>query len=276
MTSRLRFLTLNLWGAEAPLAERTRLIADGIAALRPDVVALQEVCEFPDLPNQAATLAVATGLQFVFAPTVEFRGGHEGLAFLSRLPIVSHESRELPHANHQERRILLSAGLSLGDQVLWVHNTHLNYRLTHGRQREDQVLAIEAAVSARPDNEPQVVLGDFNARPESDEIRWLVGLTTLSDRRAFFQDAWGRLHPAEVGWTWASANPYTARLGFLQTDRRLDYIFVTPERRDGRGRIHDCQIVFGDPGPGGVYASDHFGVLATIQVAAEPAGQGTT
>ena len=272
--TRLRFLTLNLWGAEAPVAERLRLIVEGIAAMSPDVVALQEVCEFPDLPNQAATLARETGLHFVFSPTVAFRGGHEGLAFLSRLPIRAHEARELPHAADTERRILLSAELELGDRSVWVHNTHLNYRLTHGRQREDQVRAIDEALAVHAGaGEPQVLLGDFNARPESDEIRWLCGLTTLGGRRTFFQDAWARRHPGEAGWTWASSNPYTSRLGFLQTDRRLDYIFVTPERRDGRGRIHDCRIVFTDPGPGDVYASDHYGLLATVQVAAEPAGE---
>lgn len=268
---RLRFLTLNLWGAEAPLAERMRLVVEGIAVLQPDVVALQEVCEFPDLPNQAATLAAETGYHFVFAPTVNFRGGREGLAFLSRLPIGAHEVRELPHANDLERRILLSAEVQLGDRTLWVHNTHLNYRLTHGRQREDQVLAIEAAVAARPEVEPQILMGDFNARPESDEIRWLCGLTTLGERRTFFQDAWARLHPTDPGWTWASSNPYTARLGFLQTDRRLDYIFVTPERRDGRARIHDCRIVFAEAAPTGGHASDHYGLLATIQVAPDQA-----
>src|SRR5687767_5289634 len=134
--SLLRFLTLNLWGAEVPVAERMRLIVEGITQLGPDLVALQEVCEFPDLPNQAATLAHDLGYHFVFAPTVDFRGGREGLAFLSRAPIVAHEVRELPHATDLERRILLSAELQLGDRTLWVHNTHLNYRLTHGRQRE--------------------------------------------------------------------------------------------------------------------------------------------
>jgi endonuclease/exonuclease/phosphatase family metal-dependent hydrolase len=267
----LRFLTLNLWGAEAPLADRMRLIVQGIGALGADVVALQEVCEFPDLPNQAATLARETGMHFAFSPTVAFRGGHEGLAILSRLPIAEHQSRELPHAGEIERRILLSAALDLGGRPLWVHNTHLNYRLAHGRQREDQVLAIDDVIqgmTARGASDPQILMGDFNARPESDEMRWLCGLTTLAGRRTFYQDAWGRLHPGELGWTWASANPYTARLGFLQTDRRLDYVFVTPERRDGRGRIHDCQIVFSEPGPGEVFASDHYGVLATIQVSA--------
>jgi endonuclease/exonuclease/phosphatase family metal-dependent hydrolase len=261
----LRFLTLNLWGAEAPLAERMELVRRGIETLAPDLVALQEVCEWPGLPNQAATLAEQTGLSFVFAKAIAFRGGHEGLAFLSRLPIVASEPRELPHASDLERRLLLSAALRVGERELWVHNTHLNYRLTHGPQREDQLRAIEGVIAAHA-GEPQILLGDLNARPDSDEIRWLTGLTSLGGRRVLYQDAWARLHPGEPGWTWARANPYTTRLAFLQPDRRLDYIFVTPERRNGRGRILDCRIVLDQPDAAGVWPSDHFGLLAEIQI----------
>jgi endonuclease/exonuclease/phosphatase family metal-dependent hydrolase len=109
-------------------------------------------------------------------------------------------------------------------------------------------------------------MGDFNARPESDEIRWLRGLCTLSGRRTHFQDAWDRLHPGERGWTWSSANPYTKPLAFLEPDRRIDYIFVTPMRRDGRASIRSCRIVLDQPAPDGAYASDHFGLLAEIQI----------
>jgi endonuclease/exonuclease/phosphatase family metal-dependent hydrolase len=116
-------------------------------------------------------------------------------------------------------------------------------------------------------------MGDLNARPESDEIRWLCGLTTLAGRRVHYQDAWSRVRPNEPGWTWVADNPHTAALAFLEPDRRLDYIFVTPRRRDGRGVIHDCRIVLDRPSADGVYPSDHFGVMAEIQVTpSAPAG----
>jgi endonuclease/exonuclease/phosphatase family metal-dependent hydrolase len=268
----LRCLTLNLWGAEGPLEARMALVEAGLHAMSPDLVALQEVCERPDLPNQAATLAERFGLHHVFAPTIAFRGGQEGLAFLSKAPITACESLELPHAVTDERRILLSARLQLPGRDLWVHNTHLNYRLAHGRQREDQVRAIHQVVSSRNPSEPQLMLGDFNARPESDEMRWLTGLTTLDGQRVLYQDAWARLHPSDPGWTWARANSYTSRLAFLQPDRRLDYIFVTPERRDGRGRVLDCRLVFDQPGAGGVWASDHFGLYAEVQIQPDTSG----
>jgi endonuclease/exonuclease/phosphatase family metal-dependent hydrolase len=242
-------------------------VARGLAEWAPDVVALQEVQERPaELPNQAASLAQATGYRHVFAAATPLAAGQEGLALLVREEILEHADLELPHARTDERRILLSARIRHGQGSVWVHTTHLNYRLTHGQQREDQVLALEASIASRASDTPQILMGDFNARPESDEIRWLCGLVTLGGRRTYFQDAWDRLHPGEAGWTWARANPGTAKLAFLEPDRRLDYIFVTPMRGDGRATIHSCQMVFREPGVGDVFASDHFGLLADIQI----------
>jgi endonuclease/exonuclease/phosphatase family metal-dependent hydrolase len=263
----LRCLTLNLWGAEPPLEARMAAVAEGLRALAPDVVALQEVREVPgQLANQAETLARQAGFGHVFAPATPFGGGHEGLALLARDEILEHADIELPHAGPDERRILLSARVRHGRGSVWAHTTHLNYRLAHGKQREDQVQAIEAAIAGRTSDWPQILMGDFNARPESDEIRWLRGQVTLGGRRTYFQDAWDRLHPGEPGWTWARANPYTAKLAFLEPDRRIDYIFVTPMRGDGRGTVHSCTLVFREPAAGQVFASDHFGLLAEVQI----------
>ncbi|MGC9985192.1 MAG: endonuclease/exonuclease/phosphatase family protein [Polyangia bacterium] len=264
-----RCLTLNLWGAEPPLQRRMELVTAALRELAPDVVGLQEVREVPgELPDQAATLAAAAGFHHAFVPAMPFAGGQEGLAILSREPILEHVAFGLPHAEAGERRILLSARVSFESISVWVHTTHLNYRLAHGKQREDQVQAIDSIVAARAGDTPSVLMGDFNARPEADEIRWLRGLVTLSGRRTYYQDAWERLHPDGHGWTWAHANPFTKPLAFLEPDRRIDYIFVTPMRRDGRATIRSCRIVLDQPAADGVYASDHFGLLAEIQMSA--------
>src|SRR5262245_11813894 len=42
-TERLRVLTLNIWNRQGPWEERVRLIREGLVALDPDVVGLQEV-----------------------------------------------------------------------------------------------------------------------------------------------------------------------------------------------------------------------------------------
>jgi endonuclease/exonuclease/phosphatase family metal-dependent hydrolase len=281
----MRILTLNLWGENGPWQARLAVVAETLASLAPDVVTLQEVREVPGrVPNQAASLAAPRGYHHVFAPSTAWGGGHEGLAILSRFPIGVHQAQPLPHSAENEGRILLSARIDSDAGAVWVHTTHLSFREHEGCKREDQLLAIDEVVTARkaaaadnPRENPQILAGDFNATPSSDEIRWLTGLTSLNGRRTYYQDAWEILHPGEPGWTWARANPYTDRMHWLRSDRRLDYIFVTPVRRDRRGTVRSSRVVLDRPagfgGGGGepLYASDHFGVMADVDLQAQVA-----
>lgn len=305
MPTTLRALTLNLWGEQPPLDRRLALCVQRIAALRPDVIALQEVRQIPaQVPNTAATLAKALGMGHVFAETIEWGGGHEGLAILSRWPIAGHGHTELPHATREERRILLWAELDvpggapsstgIGPGKVAVFCTHLNYRMSHGLEREAQVASIDQQIrsvtaqlaesaqrAAQLTGQPNgaaglpaplvtLLMGDFNATPDSDEMRFLRGLHTLAGRRTYYQDAFmvrSDVSPAlDPGYTWSRRNPYTQKLRFLQADRRLDYIYVGQPSRDGRGTVHDCRVVLDAPDADGVYPSDHFGVLAEIQL----------
>jgi endonuclease/exonuclease/phosphatase family metal-dependent hydrolase len=272
----LRFLTLNLWGENGPWESRLALVAEKLDSLLPDVVALQEVREVPGrIINQAELLAKHRGWNHVFAPSTAWGGGFEGLAVISRFPIAEHDARVLPHSTEQEGRIILSVRLESDFGEVWVHNTHLSFREHEGRKREDQVLILDEVVTARKSDNPQIMMGDFNAVPASDEIRWLTGLTTLGGRRVFYQDVWDIMHPGQPGWTWARANPYTERMHWLRADRRVDYMFVTSKRRDRRGTVHSARILFDEPAvmPSGerLYASDHFGIVAEIQMLPEPA-----
>jgi len=274
----LRFVTLNLWGQNGPHEARLQLVIEGLKTLDVDIAALQEVREVPgSLVNQAETVAAALGMNFVFAPATAWGGGHEGLAVLSRFPIQASFAKALPHSKPDEGRACLSAQIAGPAGSLWAHTTHLSYRQDEGRLREDQVLALDDEVRARAEPElkeqPQVLMGDFNSVPEADEVRWLSGLTTLADRRAYYQDAFAAIHPGAPGITWARENPFRARMNWLKADRRLDYIFVTPERRDGRGTIRDARVVLDQPDAAGLYPSDHAGVLADVQIF--PDGEGT-
>ena len=271
-------MTLNLWGENGPWEERLALVGEKLTSLQPDVIALQEVRDVPGrIVNQAETLARRRGYHHVFAPSTEWGGGHEGLAILSRFPFGGHEVRALPHTSEKEGRIVLSARIDSDLGEFWVHTTHLSYRENEGRQREDQVLAIDEAIAThRQQNDgPQILMGDLNAVPHSDEIRWLCGLTTLGGRRVFYQDSWDVIHAGLPGFTWSRTNPYSARMGWLRSDRRLDYIFVTAPRRDGRGTVHSSRLLLDEPTvmPDGerLFASDHFAVVAEIQLAANEA-----
>ena len=263
----LRVLTLNLWGDNGPWESRLAVVAEGLAGLEPDIVTLQEVREVPGkVPNQAAELAHRQGLQYVFVPSTAWGGGHEGLAVLSRYPIGEYDFRPLPHNTDKEGRIVLSVRVDSEWGEIWVHTTHLSFRENEGKKREDQVMFVDEVVQSHDNGNVQLLTGDFNATPDSDEIRFLRGLHTSSGRRTFWQDAWERRHGHAEGYTWARANPYTARLRWLERDRRLDYIFVSPMKRDGRGVVHDCRIVLDRASADGALPSDHFALFAEVQL----------
>ncbi|HWE27917.1 MAG TPA: endonuclease/exonuclease/phosphatase family protein [Polyangia bacterium] len=263
----LKVVTLNLWGEQPPLDRRMQLAVEGLRVLAPDVVGLQEVRQVPGaVPNQAETLARALGMHHYFEPATPWAGGDEGLAILSRHPIVARRVHELPHAVPTERRLVLGVTVESPEGLLDVWTTHLNYRLTDGGKREDQIVALDEHIAASTSKLPKILCGDFNATPDSDEIRFLRGLHTSAGRRTFWQDAWERRHGRADGHTWARANPYTARMRWLERDRRIDYIFVSPLKLDGRGVVHDCRIVLDHAAADGALPSDHFALYAEVQL----------
>ena len=276
----LRALTLNLWGEQPPLDRRLALCIDQLRALRPDVIALQEVRQVEgSVPNTAHTLADALSMHCVFQKTVAWGGGDEGLAILSRMPIVESGHVPLPHPmpDLADERILLWAIVDSGQGPALFGSTHLTYRMTHGIQREDQVLAIDQAARDLMSRHKPVVtalMGDYNAAPDTDEMRFLRGLHTLGGRRTFYQDAFlcqdagGDLSHRQpgAGATWARRNPSIHKLRFLEMDRRIDYIYVGQASRDGRGLVQRCHVVLDQADADGVFPSDHFAVMADIQL----------
>jgi len=290
VTANLRVVSLNLWGTEPPLEARLALAVRQLAALAPDVVCLQEVRPLDGRAGRttADVIAGALGMAARYELAVAWddgahgglRAGQEGLAVLAR-SIREHRVRALPEPRPGDARILLSAAVDTAGGPIWVHTTHLHYRLDDGIAREHQVLAIDEAIRGfgrDHDSAPQILCGDFNATADSDEIRFLRGLTSLGVRRTHFQDAWLRLHrepgpgdgPAQ-GITWSSENRFTRPLRSLDLDRRSDYVFVTTRKKDGRGTVHDCRVVMTEReglGELAICASDHYGVCADVQVVA--------
>lgn len=264
----MRVLTLNIWQEQGPWQLRLEAICRQLEALAPDVVCLQEVREVPGrVPNQAATLAAASGFQHCYAAAQTWGGGEEGLAILSRLPIMAHETVELPVEGEETRRVCLAAHLKgPQDQVVSVYTTHLAYRPADGALRARQVLAVDRFIRRSSRDGVVVLAGDFNATPDSDPIRFLCGLTSLDGANTYYQDAYATTHPGSAGWTWCSENPYTEPLSWLPRDRRLDYIFVSARKRAGAGRIAACEIVCDKPEANGVRCSDHYGVQADVQI----------
>jgi endonuclease/exonuclease/phosphatase family metal-dependent hydrolase len=127
--------------------------------------------------------------------------------------------------------------------------THLAWRFDHGALRQRQVRALDALARdwARDADFPPIVVGDLNADPDADEIRYLCGLTALDGHSTYYQDAW-RVGGEGPGFTWDNRNPFTAMM--FEPDRRLDYILVGLADLNGRGWIERVALACDQPADG--------------------------
>jgi endonuclease/exonuclease/phosphatase family metal-dependent hydrolase len=151
--------------------------------------------------------------------------------------------------------------------VLVVHHRGA-FELDREDVREAQALAtaafVEALVRERPEL-PVVLLGDFNAGPDAAGLRFLTGRQSLTGASARYEDAWTAVHGDEPGHTFSPRNPLV-RAGQmpLERGRRIDHVLVRSGPHGPLLDVADCRLVLTEP-VDGVWASDHFGVLAELR-----------
>lgn len=270
---RLRVLTLNIWNREAPWEQRREVIRRGLRALDPDIIALQEVLELragDALQSQAAELLAGLPYQYVFGCAQSLGPGFEfGNVIAAKYALSGHEVWRLPGEEGGETRCVVHARVAAPCGEVPVFVTHLNWKLHHGSVRRRQVRRLAELVQERaPIGEtfPPILLGDFNAEPDSDEIRFLRGFAALDGETVFFADAWVYGGDGGPGFTFDRRNDYAARAH--EPPRRIDYIFVRGPDAAWRGEPLVTRVVFSEP-QDGVWASDHFGLYTELSVRAE-------
>lgn len=119
--------------------------------------------------------------------------GDNGLAVLSRWPIPRHHIHPLPvAADPPDDRIVLEADIATPAGVLLVCAVHLSWPPDQSHVRQEQVRALVSILANQESSGrlPNVLCGDFNAEPATDEIRMLVGHTRVPVPGIVFQDAW--------------------------------------------------------------------------------------
>ena len=296
MADVLRVAQLNAGSLLEPgWPERRLEIAAWLERLEPDVVCLQEIWEDERTPNTAAWFVDhlpdagwhhAFGGQPVAAALWPDQSLRFGSAVLSRWPIDDVTYHALPVADDPDNTIVRSVPwelLHVRTAGLDVFSCHLAAAPTDGRHRRRQVLAIDEIIRAaappsgrvapgqRTEGMPPILCGDFNAEPESDEIRFLSSLTVLDGRTTYYQDAW-RVAGDGPGFTqdWR-INPIAAGLNVPR--KRIDYVFVGDayQRRDDAGRVLRAEPAFHEPLTGTV-ASDHAGLVVDIVWPQRPEG----
>jgi endonuclease/exonuclease/phosphatase family metal-dependent hydrolase len=263
LDTRLRVVTWNLWGRGGPFEARLDAIAATLDDVAADLVALQEVWEETGGRSQAEVLAAALGFRWVFASRYAIDGVAVGNAVLSRWPIAGFEVRSLPAPPElEELRNAVRVDVDGPRGRLHVFTTHLNWRFDQSAIRQEQVTALARFVAEGPDAAmPPILAGDFNAAPDSDEIRMLTGRAAVPVPGTAFQDAWEIAGDGGPGHTWVNANPW-ARAD-LEPDRRIDYVFAGFPRLGGAGHVTACRLA-GTP-VGALWPSDHLAVVAELR-----------
>jgi endonuclease/exonuclease/phosphatase family metal-dependent hydrolase len=139
---------------------------------------------------------------------------------------------------------------------LYVFNVHLDHVSEEARTRGIEVALRRMNTLAR--NEPVILLGDFNAPPESAAILSVLARSSAADdgtgeaaRRFSFRDTFGELHRGATGT--GTFNEFKG----VTSGPRIDYIFATPDLVPRE----TCVLHDND---GGRYPSDHFPVLAIL------------
>src|SRR5215216_2768173 len=237
--TRLRVATWNVWWRFGPWAERQPAIAETLRRIDADVIALQEVWDVDD--GEASF----------------------GNAVLSRWPIATSDTRALPTTpSTGEFRVALKVEVDGPRGRFELYTTHLNWRSDESHVRQAQVRALaEFVAESRERTFPPIVCGDFNAEPDSDEIRMLTGRAAVPVPRLVFVDAWDVAGDG-TGFTWSNDNAFAAR--DLEADRRIDYVLVGWRKARGAGHVVDARVAAIEP-INAVYPSDHYAVVAELR-----------
>ena len=196
------------------------LFCDTIKGFDADVVGLNEVYgkgERPGVDGQAEILSMGCDLKHsFFAPAILWRGNNPyGNALLSKTPILQAENipvpdpAERPVGKGYETRCLLKAKLKNGLTVLVIH---------FGLNPDEQENAVRT-VLAHLEHEKCVLMGDFNVCPDDSVLAPIR--ERMVDTAQLSKDAL---------LTFPSDAP----------DRKIDYIFVSPDLKAKRVEVPAC------------------------------------
>lgn len=236
----LRAVTFNIWHDAGNWPLRLKLLTDVLRAADADVIALQEVLQDAkkNLPNQAETIAAALGgyTAHFMSTSPEGAANRYGNAILTRLPVSAVDTIKLEPLD--DYRTAIRVRVDAHGRPVDVVNTHLAWQPEAGPVRARQISGLFDWLP--DDGVPVVLMGDFNAP---------------LDEAPLAQIAVRGLDPALK----PGATDTTLVVSRGHPPRVIDHIFADPRVFD----VTDARRI-GDVAVDGEYASDHFGVAATL------------
>jgi endonuclease/exonuclease/phosphatase family metal-dependent hydrolase len=256
----MRVITWNVWGLYGPWPEREAAIVATLRDAHPDIVVLAESWSKGD-GSQSARLAGPLGLPhhaFSGVPAQEDGAALSGVAVLSRWPIRRQSSLAFGDVRVQFAQLDGPRG------PIWVYGVVMDaWWFDQSQPRQDAVRELLTHVHRAQDpRAPLIICGDFNADPDSDEIRMLTGRTAAPAPGLSCYDAWEVAGPPDPGYTWSNDNPWATQL--LWPNRRIDYIFSATPRPGGAGHPRHTALL-GTVPVNGTCPSDHYAVLSDLR-----------
>lgn len=257
----LRVLSYNLRHNVDFYDERMELMADGIAALKPDVIGLQEIeiaveqGEILEEMIRERDPSLDYELRQVLKPGAAAVLTGEGVGIMSRYPVSDVAILEMDDARVSLfGRIADAAGHSLA--FVSTHLTSDGGDELRALQASDTVAFLEDNAAA---NDARVLVGDFNADADDEAIGNVVA--------AGYTDSYLEQHGAEATAAGGNTSPVVLGKDNPPQDfrRRIDYVFA---RGAGHSAAHvdGSEVVLDEPRADGLYPSDHLGVLTTLRL----------
>jgi len=183
-------------------------------------------------------------------------------AVCSRWPVATWEWRPL-HGEADAAGVAVYAQIDGPRGIIQLFEVMLDYPLHASGVRQQQVRELAEFVSGLASRRhPVVICGDFNAGPDSDELRMLTGRSVPAAPAMVFYDAWEVAGDGGPGFTWSNRNPLASMALF--PDRRFDYVLSAWPRRGGAGHPTRCELLGVRP-PSDAQLSDHYGLAADLR-----------
>lgn len=261
----VRVVAQNVWARHGDWPARRQVLRDGLRAAGPDLVAFVEAVQTDDY--DLAEDLLGPGYEIVYETRLDRQG--VGIALASRWPIqrLTEIDLRVTDRTAQLDDATLAAEIDAPFGPLLFLAANPKWELGYERERELQAVAVArfAEHHARESGGHVIIAGDFDATPDQASIRFLTGKQSLEGESVCYRDAWASAHPdGAPGHTFTPECPLV-RDGETAWDvpRRIDYVLVRCDHRGPTLDVAGCGRLFDRPRDG-VWASDHFGVVADL------------
>lgn len=169
----------------------------------------------------------------------------EGIAVITRLPIIEKERLDLRGGNRVAQRVRLRLPT---DVTIDFYNTHLHHERDATELRREQASRLRDWMVQRSGG-PQVLVGDLNAEPAAAPVRLLKERLRSAYAAAHGREP-DRTAPTPLHEGWENVRGHV-----------IDYILVSDAVE-----VHEASVAFdhADAADPLLYASDHYGLVARI------------